>query len=445
MSPNDKPLFDSKQAVSRGSAFIAPRADVSPSERCYVVLSSTMEALGRLQEFADGSAAFWFGERDQAIPARSLDEALAKVLAGGETRRSSGTSAPTAAPLPVPPAGFDVVKFANSVVLKDPPVPFLSSPDDAPIFIRALDDHLAKLKSKNTLLLPNLHNDVESIAIFSDYGGDQGSWRTYSFLVVGWNALHGFFEKFEELRARHGLDVPYKEIGYKSMGYGPQARALDDILLAAEHAPGLLFNLIVEDKVQSILAENSKKSYATFVDLLTREGLGEWKGVVAERLLRIVHCVSYLTALLARDGHKAVWMTDHDAIAANPEKTDALGRLFGRVLRSYARTEFGTIGYALPFTKEPGKPDLTDLLSIADLAAGSIGEFYTAAKANDPQVKEGTNKILMWLSRQGIVLKRLNLVVRCSASGDLETAVAEFVAKDSAEQDVSIIPIYLGK
>jgi hypothetical protein len=72
------------------------------------------------------------------------------------------------------------------------------------------------------LLLPNLHHEsIETVAVFSDYGGDQGRYRTYSFAVVDWNALHGCVQHFKTIREKHGLNAPYKEIAFKSMGVRP--------------------------------------------------------------------------------------------------------------------------------------------------------------------------------------------------------------------------------
>ena len=257
--------------------------------------------------------------------------------------------------LPTIPPDFDVVKFANEVVLKQPPLPVLADSDNSPVFLRLLDDGLQRAFAKNELMLPNLHQHVETVAVFSDYAGDQGRFRTYSFLIVGWDALHYCLEQFVALRARHRLDDPYKEIAYKTMAYGNQQRALDDILSAAELAPGLLFTLAVADDVQSILAENSKASHTEFARLLELEGLGGWKPPITERLLRVVHTISYLVALLARSGQKVFWMTDNDAIAPNAQKTESLGKLLGRILRFYAKVEYGTIGYALPFAPEKGE------------------------------------------------------------------------------------------
>ncbi len=279
--------------------------------------------------------------------------------------------------------------------------------------------------------------------MFSDYGGDQGRYRTYSFAVVDWNALHGCVQHFKTIREKHGLNAPYKEIAFKSMGYGPQDRALDDFLFAAEHAPGLLFNLIVEDSIQSLGAEDGKRSHRAFEELLRREGLGDWKGAVAERLLRIVHTVAYLVALLARDGQKIMWMTDHDAIAANADKLKHLGAVLGRVLQLYARVSYGTIGYAVPFPSGEDDLCLRDLLSIADLSAGSIAHFYTAvATSDDPKIKIGANKVLLWLSQQGLVLKRLNFVLRREGDGRIVAAVPRFIAKETGEEETVEIPIY---
>jgi hypothetical protein len=54
------------------------------------------------------------------------------------------------------------------------------------------------------------------------------------------------------------------------------------------------------------------------VKLLEDMGLGGREPREVEKLLRIVHMVAYLIALLGVDGQKIFWMSDHDAICANP-------------------------------------------------------------------------------------------------------------------------------
>lgn len=76
---------------------------------------------------------------------------------------------------------------------------------------------------------------------------------------------------------------------------------------------------------------------------LTEVALGERKPEVNEKLLRVVHIAAFLVGLLAHDGQKIFWMTDHDAISPTREMHEKTLDLFHRVLGIYSRK-----GYTFP-------------------------------------------------------------------------------------------------
>ena len=215
---------------------------------------------------------------------------------------------------------FDIGEFANEMVLKKPPIPLLVNVQGAPGFIQIIEDMLLKAKKGRRLLLPNLHI-TESVAVFSDYSGEDPKARfaTYSFIFVSWNALYFYLEKQKEIRERYGLNEPYKEIAFKSLGYSPLRKASPELLKAAESIPGLLFTMVVDKSITSIIGENNRDGLKKITAILKDHNLGEWKDETAEKLMRIVHTVAYWLVVLTKEDQKVFWMTDDDSIAANKD------------------------------------------------------------------------------------------------------------------------------
>ena len=346
---------------------------------------------------------------------------------------------------------FDKIKFANEMVLKNPPIPILESVQGAPVFIQIIEEMLLEAKKRKMLLLPNLHNHIESVGVFSDYSGEssQEKFATYSFLFAGCDVLPSFyFKKQKEIRERYKLNKPYKEISFKSLGYSPLRRALPELLEAAELIPGLLFTMVVDKSIISIIGENSRSTLNEVTTVLKNNNLGEWKNETAEKLMRIVHTVAYWLTVLTRDGQNVFWMTDDDSIAANQKKKDALGNLFSRLLRLlYSNSkQFPKIVYATPFDRQAvsqEKYDLNDLLSISDLVAGSIASYFSAIRTQeDPMIKDTSNQILIWLCNQCIGLKKFTMLFDLDSCGTVRGSILKFSPKNK-NLEAECIPIYL--
>lgn len=338
---------------------------------------------------------------------------------------------------------FDVEKFANELILKDPPIPLIANAQEAPFFIQFIEAMLLESKKRRDLLLPNLHNHIESVAVFSDYSGESSKekFATYSFTFVGWNALYYYFEKQRRIREQYGLNEPYKEIAFKSLGYSPLEKALPELLEAAELIPGLLFTMVVNKSIISIIGENNKDGLNEITSILKDYGLGEWENKTAEKLMRIVHTVAYWLTVLTKEDQKVFWMTDDDSIAANRKRKDALGNLFCRLLRFYSNSrQFPTIGYATPFDRQN---NLNDLISISDLVAGSIASYFSAIHTQkDPMIKDTSDKILIWLCNQGLGLKRLTVLFDLDSCGTVKGSILKFSPKNE-NLEAEFIPIYL--
>ena len=170
------------------------------------------------------------------------------------------------------------------------------------------------------------------------------------------------------VRQRHGLGT--KEIAFKDFRLGQVQRSLPDYLTALNVVPGFLFTLAVDKRLTSLFGPQGKETRELIAQALAQTGAGERKPEVNEKLLRVVHVAAFLTGLLAHDGQKIFWMTDHDAIAPTHEMHEKMLILFQRVLGTYARREFSfqSMSGAVPF--EERDLHTLDLLSSTDIVAG---------------------------------------------------------------------------
>jgi hypothetical protein len=342
-----------------------------------------------------------------------------------------------------------VAEFANSLAWKNPDLDILRaefSGQYSPL-AETLQLHVKRSHARGRLVLPDLRAfSNETVAVFTDYGGESRSAKhfTYSTLVCGWNLKDVFLENMKSVRRKHGLAD--KEIAFKDFGMGQLQRSLPDYLNALNLLPGFLFTLIVDKRVSSLFGPTrDRKSTREFItQTLETAGFGKRKPEVNEKLLRVIHIAAFLTGLLAHDGHKIFWMTDHDAIAATNEMHEKTLALFQRVLGLYARKgyAFPLIGGALPFPER--SVEMLDLLSVTDVVAGAL-EHYLLQKDltgsdGGVQLKPGCERVLRWLAQDGIGLKKMNVIMRLRDHDTLDCATVEF-ALEHPSQDAIVIPI----
>ncbi|MGY6272132.1 hypothetical protein ACXIUT_20780 [Achromobacter denitrificans] len=336
----------------------------------------------------------------------------------------------------------ELIALADQLTLHGANLHVIPDTEDYPWFVRELQKQWIAQEARKELLLPNLRNENASIAIYSDYGGESydSKYFTYSFLICAWNQTGAFHEAMRKLRDKYGLNEPFKEISFKDFRYGPISRALDDYLKnLSNFVNGLLLTIVIEKSVGSVFGEETKTAHQFIKKTLEDAGFGSWKPEVAEKLLRIVHFPAYLVALLSKPGQNVFWMTDHDSIAPTQEQHIKVLNLFGNLLRHYCKHELGTIGGAVPF--EEKDPQHLDLLSATDIVAGSIEHYYTRsyAKTDEPLIREEANKVLRWLTGQGVALKKHTMIIRKQDTG-IVSGTLRFELKEK-DPEAIFVPI----
>ncbi len=333
--------------------------------------------------------------------------------------------------------------FANSLVMKNVPLPLLRQPSSQySSLIESVEHLLLERHRAKQLFLPELSAfNNRSIGLFSDYSGEgPGRYFVFSVLICGFNMRASFEAHMGEIRKRFGLGT--KEIAYKDLKMGPVHRALPEYLAAADKLPGFLCTVAVDKRIKSVFG-TMPDIQRRLVDALNSVGVSVRKPAIAEKLARVVHLAAYLTALLGHNGQKVFWMTDNDEICPTQERHMELLNLFARVLPEYQRfgCQFDLMGGATPF--EERSVEMNDLLSLPDLAAGIFGDYLTKRddrKHEEIYVKQGADKIMLWLGSDGIGLKKLCCVLRKGGGDFLERCTIKFDPVSPTPR--TVIPIF---
>lgn len=310
--------------------------------------------------------------------------------------------------------------------------------------VEAIEREIKRRSDSGKLLLPDLSALAnQTVGIFSDYGGEgSGNYCTYSFLLCSFGSLAPFQRQMKEIRAKYSMGT--KEIEFKDFGMGLIRTALPAYLGALNgYVPGLLFTLVVDKRLLSLFGPQDRATTKALAKILDEKGLGQRTPAVAEKLLRVVHTAAYLVGLLGHEGQKIFWMTDHDAICANNGMHNRLMAAFHDVLGLYSGRRYGLISGARPFDER--STDYLDLLSAADIAAGSVEQYFTSRDSlgqHDARVKEGAEKVLQWLGQDGLGLKKLCVMISRGEDGTIMSGSVDFVSKE-VPADATFVPIEL--
>jgi hypothetical protein len=322
-------------------------------------------------------------------------------------------------------------ELANKYTLKNPHLPLL---DDSKVynpFVESLDEKLTNLHNKyRTLVLPDFHR-AETVAVFSDYGGEHKGckFNTYSFLFCTFEFLDKYNQNITEIREKYNLLKPYKEIAFKDLSYSPLKKALPEILNCANNLiNGLLVTVVVDKRIKGTfgldITDNKDKLYKDLND----SGLNVWKEKVLIKLLYIINTICYFAKLLAVRGQNLFWMTDNDAIVANSNQEAACNNILTGTMNYFTGEDFfKTLNFAKPFLDNTPY-DFISLLSMPDLVAGALSDYFMYTNdINTPMIsKDETDLILDFISRQGILLRKYSIMFNYEPEKQYSVGSLEF-------------------
>jgi hypothetical protein len=159
---------------------------------------------------------------------------------------------------------------------------------------------------------------------------------------------------------------------YKSLRDRVRQRTLARFLASADELPGTLFCFAIPKRVRSMFRERE-----------TGETSEVWRRLdemirptVREKLMRVTHLLGLLLAGLTATGQDVFWVTDEDALAVPTYPrlrllTDVLAAVSSNILQH-------NLGHLRVHTsKDAGDLAVSDLMSIADLAAGVIADLLS--------------------------------------------------------------------
>jgi len=167
-----------------------------------------------------------------------------------------------------------------------------------------------------------------SLIITSDYSGQHkgAAYETYALLIAG---AHGWdaWEK-ARLELRQSFGIGRRRISFKGLGDARKRAVLPCFLNVADQLPGLCVVVAVDRSIRSLFSKGRT------IDLSSPElsPYAHYDCGIFERLLRVVHLVSFFVAGLSRPHQDVLWFTDQDAIAANEKRLVELTGIWGNVL-----------------------------------------------------------------------------------------------------------------
>jgi hypothetical protein len=270
--------------------------------------------------------------------------------------------------------------------------------------------------------LPDFSDDSK-IAVVSDFGGEHkgASFHTYSFLLMAYNKIGPFEEKVRALRDKYDLLEPYSEFAFKDLTYGPRSRALPEFLHIVDNfIHGVLVTIAIDKCIGSVFRSSTKEAYTELESQLSAMELGQWKGITAEKLLRVCHAIGIFTALTTQDKQRLLWYCDLDAINEDGRnrRFEHTQSVFLRVLRMYCNHDFEILGFAKSFE---GKSHLDDLLSIPDFAAGVVQDILQAHHTEVDDITGGHEKeaLIRWIATEAKFLTKIVIQVVKLPNGEL--------------------------
>lgn len=281
----------------------------------------------------------------------------------------------------------------------------------------SLNGMLCRLEAKEKHSLPNLRG-AQTLLIVSDYSGQHETARfeTLSFLLANLENCGLWEQKRSEWRKKFLPDG--RRMAFKSMNDGSKQRALEQFLEAADDIEGLSISILIRKDIKTLFGDGER------IDRNNPELLPylHWPKRTLERMLRVVHFISFFTAGLSCPRQNVLWITDEDEIAANESRLRELTNIFANISSHYLTHDLGHLRCGTT-KSDNGSRQLEDLASIPDLVAGAVAESLSqqhrqglivgAGVINPPPklIQPKVTKLMNWFATNRKPLKRLVFVI----------------------------------
>jgi len=212
-------------------------------------------------------------------------------------------------------------------------------------------------------------------------------YEVFTFVVIDLDESPGWPTAIQAVRDRFLPDG--RRMSYKKLSDRQRQDAFFPFLHAADVLRGICVSVAIRKTIRFLVGD--KRFLSEHASML---GLhASWNRRSAERMLRISYLLAFFLAAYTRHGQHLIWISDEDEIFANERFSLDTGNMFTKMLHTYARHSFGDISIGTTAI-DPGDRMEEDLVSIADIVAGGVGETLTAIRREQGKVIRGTPTIL---------------------------------------------------
>jgi hypothetical protein len=189
---------------------------------------------------------------------------------------------------------------------------------------------------------------------------------------------------------------------------------------------GTVVTVAIHKRIETVFGTSKKEAHAFIKKQLATMDLGQWKGSIAEKTLRICHAIAVFTALTTQEKQRILWYCDADAINedARDRHSKHTQNIFVRVLGMYCQHGFDIVGFGKSFAD---KSHLDDLLSIPDLAAGIVQDLLQAHDTGNDKISGGAGKeaLIRWIATQGRFLSKIVIQISKLPNGEVGSGLVQ--------------------
>jgi hypothetical protein len=284
-------------------------------------------------------------------------------------------------------------------------------------FMKGFSEFIVQIENEATGLLPDIRQG-STIFVGSDYSGQHNiaQYESYTLLLADLERCGNWETKRQQVRQRFLADG--RRMSYKDLRDQLRKRALIPFLIAADSIPGLLVTVLVNKQIDSLFEREGRLNMSK-PDLKEYE---HWDRAVFEKLLRVLHFVSFFVAGLSRSDQNVLWITDEDEIVANSAKLQEVCNIFLGLCSHYLKHNLrhARIGTT---KSDTGIRDVEDLVAVADLAAGALCQLLTEYQTLEWDLSSGlivpppkrlpskAKLIMDWVAESNHPLKRLVFII----------------------------------
>ncbi len=286
--------------------------------------------------------------------------------------------------------------------------------------IELLNEFFDELEGRN-FAFPNFLNSTE-VVIFSDYAGErpEDEYYAYSFYLIDSATSIDATSQIMALRNKEPQWVNNSFIEYKNVSKDKvRKRILPYFLNIFDNLDGLVITFLIDKKSPNYFLKVSDHQ----AELIKQLGLGSWKTEILRKSANILSLLALLVKRFLNEETVFTWYSDRDDIfgAEQSKKSHTLDML-SKFLEIY---EVNIKENRVRFISDKETILNSDFLSVADLSAAAVLEYYQVGYQNG-EMKDTTKTIIAWLSSNKTRLKKLMIVGEENGNNKQITALRNY-------------------